>query len=186
MKIRRINLFGGPGSGKSTMAAKIFAALKLHGVSVEHVQEYVKAWTYYNRRPNKWDQTYFFGKQQQAEYRYLAHCETGVVVTDSPLLQGVYYSQSDSIKSNLLNLALEYEQEFPSFNIFVYRGNKTFHQEGRWQNLDEAKSIDTGTLKLLKDNNIDYSRLDFESFSKLNDEDLYLAMYPYLFRDITK
>ena len=39
-----INLLGGPGCGKSTIAALIFAKLKLHEkkYSVEYVQEYAK------------------------------------------------------------------------------------------------------------------------------------------------
>ena len=37
-----INLFGGPGCGKSTTAADLFARMKLRGLSVELVTEYAK------------------------------------------------------------------------------------------------------------------------------------------------
>ena len=56
----RISLFGGPGSGKSTTAARLFSELKERHYSVEHVSEYVKSWTYMNRKPKGFDQVYIF------------------------------------------------------------------------------------------------------------------------------
>ena len=37
-----INLFGGPGSGKSTTAASVFSKLKIMGYNVELVTEFAK------------------------------------------------------------------------------------------------------------------------------------------------
>ena len=37
-----INLFGGPGVGKSTLCASVFARLKIMGVDCEMASEYVK------------------------------------------------------------------------------------------------------------------------------------------------
>lgn len=42
MKTLVVNLFGGPGTGKSTLSANIFARLKMDGVDVEMAPEYVK------------------------------------------------------------------------------------------------------------------------------------------------
>lgn len=41
-----INLFAGPGAGKSTTAARLFSTLKLRGKNAELVQEFAKgaAW----------------------------------------------------------------------------------------------------------------------------------------------
>ena len=44
--IRRINIYGGPGVGKSTLAASIFAFMKKRGDNVELVQEFVKQFAY--------------------------------------------------------------------------------------------------------------------------------------------
>lgn len=46
-----ISLLGAPGSGKSTIAAKLFAMMKENGHSVEAAREYVKAWANENRNP---------------------------------------------------------------------------------------------------------------------------------------
>jgi ABC-type multidrug transport system ATPase subunit len=68
---KRIGFLGGPGSGKSTTAAWLFAELKTQNKPVELCNEYVKAWTYLNRAVKEWDQVYCFAKQQQYEFRFL-------------------------------------------------------------------------------------------------------------------
>ena len=42
MDTLHVNLFGSPGSGKSTGASYIFSMLKLHGIVAELVTEFVK------------------------------------------------------------------------------------------------------------------------------------------------
>ena len=37
-----VNLFGGPGIGKSTTAAGVFNLLKLHGIETELITEFAK------------------------------------------------------------------------------------------------------------------------------------------------
>lgn len=148
----RINLFAGPGSGKSTTAARIFAQLKERQVSVEHVGEYVKAWAYKKQQIKKWDQIYLFGKQQQYEYRYLS---AGVknIVTDSPCFLSVVYSlfygkqTAENIASALAMLCKEYDQDHPCLNIFLNRGDKPYVQEGRYQSYESAQQVD----KFMKD-----------------------------------
>ena len=43
-----VNLYGGPGTGKSTTAAALFAEMKIRGVNCEYIQEYAKdkAWEF--------------------------------------------------------------------------------------------------------------------------------------------
>lgn len=42
MKQKVINLYGGPGTGKSTTAAMLFAKMKLAGFNCEYVPEFAK------------------------------------------------------------------------------------------------------------------------------------------------
>jgi nicotinamide riboside kinase len=90
-KIRRISLFGGAGSGKTTMAARLFADLKMLGWDVEHIQEYIKARAYEKRFPTSFDQVYVFGNQLHREDRLLHH--VNLVVTDSPVLMNLAYAR---------------------------------------------------------------------------------------------
>ena len=53
MKLKMIiNIFGGPGVGKSTVAADLFVIMKKEGYSVELVTEYAKELTYEKKRYN--------------------------------------------------------------------------------------------------------------------------------------
>lgn len=88
----RVNLFGGPASGKSTTATWLFSKLKQDGTNIELVTEYVKQWTYIQRHPESYDQVLIFSKQLSREDLVLrAGYES--LITDSPLLIGCFYSK---------------------------------------------------------------------------------------------
>lgn len=142
----RINLFAGPGAGKSTTAAWLFSQLKMDGVSIELVSEYVKSWACQKREVKPFDQIYLMGKQVQYEYRFLT---SGVknIVTDSPVLLSCsytrLYSEHLGLHEDMLGIAEKYEKAYPSLNIFLNRENKPYQKEGRYQTEEEARKLDT-------------------------------------------
>jgi hypothetical protein len=84
-----INLWGGPGSGKSTTAAEVFAIMKHAGMSVELITEYVKAWAWRGERIGEFDDIYLFAKQSRRESA--CYGKVDWLITDSPLgLSAVY------------------------------------------------------------------------------------------------
>lgn len=59
-----VNLYAGPGSGKSTGAAYIFSKLKLKDIDAEYVSEYAKDRVWQNDQfPLEHCQLYITGKQ---------------------------------------------------------------------------------------------------------------------------
>lgn len=94
-----INLFGAPGSGKSTGATYIFTALKLLGVNVELITEFAKDKVWGNNIEAINNQAYIFGEQS---FR-MSRCKdkVDVIVTDSP-----YYCQLSIIKIKFLERIL--------------------------------------------------------------------------------
>lgn len=86
-----ICLYGGPGTGKSTTAAHLFALLKQRGVNTELVTEYVKNWVWENRKILPGDQYYLFAKQARLER--LKYKDVDVIVTDSPVGFSVIYEK---------------------------------------------------------------------------------------------
>jgi hypothetical protein len=147
----RINLFSGPGCGKSTLAAWLFSQLKVlrPEMQVEQVSEYIKGWAWEKRVPQSWDQFYIFGKQLHHEDKVLRH---GVhVVTDSPLLLQIAYieRQGNEFVQECLSVAMKFDQRFPSMNIRLLR-DVPYQQEGRYENLAQAQEMDERITTLLK------------------------------------
>ena len=162
----RINIFGGPCSGKSTVAAQIFCRLKTEGHEVELVQEYVKDWAYEQRQPKGFDQLYFLAKQIRRESLLL---ESGVthIVTDSPVLMSCVYAFKYSTfpASNLVATCESFEATFPSLNILLDRGDLPYEARGRYQTHDEALEMDRRIRGILDGTSVQYTMinaLDFE------------------------
>jgi len=145
----RINFFPGPGAGKTTTAADVFAKLKRLSYQVEHVNEYVKAWAYNNRKVDPFDQFYIQAKQMQYEYRFL---KTGVknIVTDSPVALGYVYSENPEHKRILKEVSDAFDKEFPCYNIYLLRGDKPYVAAGRYQDKDRALEIDQRVIDEVK------------------------------------
>tara|TARA_B110000495_G_C22870920_1_gene507855 strand:- start:198 stop:734 length:537 start_codon:yes stop_codon:yes gene_type:complete len=161
----RINLFAGPGAGKSTTASMQFARLKMQDYSVELVSEYVKAWAVAKRKVTGFDQVYLMGKQLQYEYRFVS---AGVknTITDSPVLLAAcytreFYPELIGVADNMEGIIAEYERQHPSINVFINRNEKKYHTEGRYQTEDEARGIDATVRETLDRLNIDYQSFDF-------------------------
>lgn len=142
--IRRVNLLGGPGVGKSTNAAQLFADCKKQHRDVELVNEYVKLWAYEKRVVYSGDQVHIFAEQQRRE---LLPLRGGVefIISDSPLhLCAVYGKISMPLDWKLLLLLSDaHERDFPSLNIFLTRDeNLPYQQLGRYHSRDQAVSMD--------------------------------------------
>jgi deoxyadenosine/deoxycytidine kinase len=151
-----INLYGGPGTGKSTNAAKLFAHLKETGINCELVQEYVKQWAWENKTPSILDQFYLFGKQAKKEYSLFNKVD--YIITDSPLELCCFYAHKYGPKS----LAHVFDQMLCEYrklcnisivHIFLHRV-KSYQPKGRFQTEQEAKIIDQELREYLKVINI--------------------------------
>lgn len=160
----RINLYAGPGAGKSTTAARLFSELKELGKSIEQVAEVVKKWAVLKRPVKEYDQVYLLGEQMQSEYLNLSNGMKNIV-TDSPVLLSCCYTEFFfphlEIHESMTTIALAYERDHPSVNIFLNRGNKPYDPQGRYQTADEAKEIDALVRKTLDKTGTVYTEFDF-------------------------
>lgn len=146
-----INLFGGPGTGKSTTAAATFAEMKYRGINCELVTEYAKDVVWGRTTATLDNQLYVFAKQHHRFFRLLGQVD--YIVTDSPLFLMMYYGRKQG--NSYLNLVMEEVHKLPGFNFFLKRV-KDFNPAGRLQTEDEAKAIDGQLLALLTAYNLPY------------------------------
>lgn len=148
-----INLFGGPGTGKSTIASGIFCLLKLHGVNTEYVTEFPKDLTWEESYKTLLDQYYITAVQRHRFWRLIGKVD--VIVTDAPFLLGLIYGKTnDYFKQSMLKI-------FNDYNNINYLLNRTvkYIKSGRNQIEQEAQEIDKKVLRMLSNNNIHYTTI---------------------------
>jgi len=154
-----INIIGGPGIGKTTISALLFANLKIRGYVCEYVQEFAKKLVWlqdYDTLNNQ----FFVSKEQ---YNLLKQIDRHVdfLITDGPLIHGIYYNKYN--KDNNSNIdkvekfILTSINKFRNINIVLDRVDRDYEKEGRIQTEEEAKDIDVILKHILRTNNFSFS-----------------------------
>jgi len=167
-----INLFGGPGLGKSTTAAGLFYEMKLRGFDVELVREYAKNFAYHKTMP---DQTYIFAKQLKAESTLYGKVD--FIVTDSPLWLCCYYEALITGARHLLPLVKAQVAGRKEHNLFLQRF-KPYHQNGRLQTPEEASQIDLDLSCFLGNEGVPYQMVQSKDRDRVADILDLLALSP--------
>lgn len=150
-----VNLFAGPGAGKTTCAWEIASKLKKLGYVTEYVGEYAKELVW-DGRADLLDGTVTKQRAVYAEQKRRIDRLVGKVdfiVTDSPPLLSKTY-----LKERNAQFEQEIVDDFRGYNnfcIFVERGAH-YEQEGRLQTEAESKELDKSIKKLLEEHGIFY------------------------------
>jgi adenylate kinase family enzyme len=138
-------LYGGPGSGKSTTCAGLFAALKQDGVSCEQVLEYAKDLIWEGNKVKLEDQIYIFAKQNRRTNLVLGQVDA--IITDSPLLLSIIYGAKHYPEFKSLVFS-EYRRLW-TLDVFVERAEGRYDPKGREQTEEQARQIDDEVLSML-------------------------------------
>lgn len=146
-----INMFGGPGTGKSTLAARIFSEMKCDGINCELVTEYAKDLVWRQMQNVMKDEIYIFAKQQHRIRMVSEHVDH--IITDSPLLLPLIYDKDPS--DEFIALILHEYNKYDSLNLFLNRF-KPYCEVGRNETEEEARAIDDVIKDMLYDYDIDY------------------------------
>jgi nicotinamide riboside kinase len=154
-----INLFGGPGTGKSSLMAKLFARLKELDYDVEMSHEYVKDLVWEESYKKIENQLYIFGKQHNRAYRLLN--KINIIITDSPLLNSIVYYTGDN--PYFKDMVMWEYNEMNNIGLYLER-SFDYNEVGRYQNLEQAIEVDVKYKKLLVENNIEHTTLKFPDY----------------------
>jgi len=154
-----INMFGGPGCGKSTLASGVFEELKIKGLDCELITEYAKFAVWEDNKTALGNQLYVTAKQLHREYVVLGKVD--IAITDSPILLGIMYLKEKNEKKRQAykTLLLETFKERWSLNFFIRRTHK-YSTCGRNESENEAKIIDDRILNLMDTCGINYHVVD--------------------------
>lgn len=151
--VRRVGFFGGPGIGKSKLAARVYS--ELNNFPFELVDEVIKPMAWRKIAPTGYDQVWLFGKQVHREDVVLR--SGGAVITSGPLVQQLIYARKSSIglEYALSVIAREFEYTYPSLNFMIER-TVPYETTGRYQTEQEALFIDKQTVDMMNFRNLKY------------------------------
>lgn len=152
-----VNLFGAPGSGKSTGAAYIFSQLKMAGINAELVTEFAKdkVWEENSEVFKPDNQCYLFGKQ----FYRMSRCrgKVDVIITDSPLPLCIHYNKSWVLGESFNNVVMNCFRSFNNINFFLLR-DKPYNPKGRLQTEEESDAISRELEDMLTNRKICYTK----------------------------
>lgn len=130
-----INLFGGPGAGKSTTAAGLFYEMKLMDIKCELVTEYAKELVYEERHLE--DGILIFAQQQRRMKRLVGKVD--YIITDSPLIMSEVYQLA--LPESFHRLVRYTFNTFNNINVKINRV-KPYQSYGRTQTEERARALD--------------------------------------------
>lgn len=142
-----INLYGGPGSGKSTTAARVFSVLKMTGRNAELVTEHAKDLTWENHEEKLRFQPAIMGEQMWRLERLRGKVD--VIVTDTPILLSCIYGKGMTGHLPWCEYVQEYAASWRQINFQLQRGRRAFNPAGRSQTEAQAIHLDTSIASLL-------------------------------------
>ena len=139
-----IELYGAPGSGKSTYAAQLFVTLKKQGYKVELALESVKDWIYDGRQVDLTNELWFLGEQFRRES--ILYGKVDFIITDAPMLLHAFYADKFSslefgafVNQYITSIRAKFGVSVDS--ILLKREGFRFQPEGRIHSEQEADAI---------------------------------------------
>ena len=171
--MKKVVFIGGPGSGKSTIAAETFVTLKKQNINAELVTEWIRQDIWLNGpMTNIWEQ--FRTGARQREIENAVPTTVDYVITDSGTLTPYFYAleycdQKDSRQRLVLHemykqlvtdiFTNRYNYIFYLPNSQTYQANDKILSDGtRYQSLEQANTLDTNMritfCQMIKNDNV--------------------------------
>ena len=156
-----INLFGGPGIGKSGIAAGITYKMKKKHIKVNNPYEFPKRLAWDNNIPAISDQLYVFANQ----HRGIAECygKVDYIVIDSPILFSTIYHRyytngypAEMYGKVFHDMVIDLHRRYSSINILLERGTTIHNDDERFQNYKQSVEIDTLCKNVLDETRTPY------------------------------
>ena len=161
-----INLFGGPGVGKSSIAAGITYKLKKNHINCDQPYEFPKLLAWDENHSAIQDQLYVLANQHRGIVK--SYGKVDYIVLDSPILLSLTYRnyyKGDNYPASLYGktfdtMVLDVFNQYDNINIVLKRAEGNHNNEERYQNLEQSKELDVVIENSLIDNNIPYHTIE--------------------------
>lgn len=160
-----VNLFAGPGAGKTVMAMSLVVELKKQGIHAEYVSEVAKGCVYRldnYRLPKEdakaaadlisgrfYDQVELLQEQKYQLDIFAGSTQVDVVITDSPLVLSAAYLKDDDMRPVFEDMVKDEALKYHNINYFIHRNTTEFEAEGRIHTLAQSVEKDKEVKDLL-------------------------------------
>jgi deoxyadenosine/deoxycytidine kinase len=163
-----INLFGGPGIGKSSIAAGLTYKLKKRHITCDNPYEFPKLLAWDENHSAIKDQLFVLANQHRGIVK--SYGKVDFIILDSPILLSLtykkYYNENggDEYPASLYNetfdnMLMEIHKKYENINIVLERGRGNHNNIERYQNLEQSKDLDKVIENTLIENNLPYHKL---------------------------
>lgn len=153
-----INLFGGPGVAKSTIASYVFSQLKMMGINCELITEFAKDLTWEKNTDALRCQEYVFGNQSYRQFK--VKDKVDVIITDSPLiLNCIYNTRYNGQNKHYEEVVKSTFDSYNNMNFYLQR-KIPYVNIGRNESEKQAKDIDSEIKCFLLKNLYSYKIID--------------------------
>ena len=160
-----INIFGGPGIGKSSIAAGITYKLKKNHISCDQPYEFPKLLAWDDNHSAIQDQLYVLANQHRGIVK--SYGKVDYIVLDSPILLSLtyrnYYKGTEYPSSlygeSFDKMVLDTFNQYDNINIVLDRADGVHNNDERYQNLEESKDLDIVIENTLIKNNIPFYKI---------------------------
>ena len=163
-----INLFAGPGTGKTSIAAGVLYELKKRHISCDAPYEFPKVLAWDDNQSAIKDQLYVLANQHRGIVQSFGKVE--YIVMDSPILLSLiyknYYNGTEypsSLYTELFDkMVLDIHSQYENLNIVLKRGMGVFNKTERYQDLGQSIELDYMIMDTLDKNKIPYIELEVD------------------------
>lgn len=135
-----VNLFAGPGVGKSTTGSVLYGMLSMAGFAAEYVPEFAKFASWAKHEAALSDQVYMFSKQEN-RLHVLKNHQLDYVIMDGPLPVATLFTP-DSYYRHFEPLVMEVFADYQNVNFFLERNEALpYRNLGRNENEASAREL---------------------------------------------
>lgn len=161
-----INLYSGPGGGKTSIAAGLLYELKRRHINCDAPYEFPKLLAWDENHSAIKDQLYVIANQHRGIVKSWGKVD--YIIMDSPILLSLVYKRYyDGLEypSNLYTesfdkMVLDIHSKYDNLNILLKRGNGGYNEKERYQSLEKSIELDYLIQKMLDDNGIEYIEVE--------------------------
>lgn len=160
-----INLFGGPGVGKSSIAAGLTYKLKKQHINCDNPYEFPKLLAWDENHSAIRDQLFVLANQHRGIVK--SYGKVDFIILDSPILLSLTYKnyyKSTEYPATLYGdtfdkMVLDIYNQYNNINIVLERSEGNHNNMERYQNLNESIDLDNTIERSLLDNNLPYHKV---------------------------